>query len=345
MLVYIQSIIAIGIGIVSSITDFKEKKIYNKYILMAVGLSLLTYIIFYKEIEFYYLGNYLLNLVITALISFLFFYFKIWAAGDAKLFLAVIMMIPYQLYEVEIKNIFPAIYILIIIFSIAFFYVVVETVFLWVRDKERFEKIKISNLKKENVKRFVLQYFMGYFIILFINNIIFNFFVGFRLNNGGLVLLCNMLILLFIYRIINQEKTTIIIIFMFSILNILYYSIFGINVYSLDFKMLILVIIIILFRTISEKYNYKEIKIDDLKERMILSFGSVLKFYTSKVRGLPKTTTETTDSRLSQEEVDSIMRWSKTKKGEETITIVRHMPFAPFICLGEIVFFILKLYS
>ena len=87
------------------------------------------------------------------------------------------------------------------------------------------------------------------------------------------------------------------------------------------------------------------IKVEDLKPRMILSFGSVLKFYSSKVKGLPKSTTETTDSRLTEEEVESIKRWSKTKKGKETIVIVRHMPFAPFMLAGEILFFILKLYS
>ena len=36
--------------------------------------------------------------------------------------------------------------------------------------------------------------------------------------------------------------------------------------------MLLLVFIIILFRRVSEKYNYEEIKISDLKPRMILSY-------------------------------------------------------------------------
>ena len=77
---------------------------------------------------------------------------------------------------------------------------------------------------------------------------------------------------------------------------------------------------------------------------MILSYVSILRFYSSRVRGLPKITDETTDSRITKEEVDSIKRWSKTKKGQETIEIVRHIPFAPFILLGEILFWIVKLY-
>ena len=127
MLVYIQSIIAIILGIVSSITDFKNKKIYNKNILIAVGLSVLTYLIFLKQIEIAYIKNYTINLVISIVISFLFFYLKIWAAGDAKLFLAIVFMIPFEIYEVETKNLFPALILLIMIFSIAFLYVGLAT--------------------------------------------------------------------------------------------------------------------------------------------------------------------------------------------------------------------------
>ena len=341
MLVYIQTLIAIALGVVSSITDFKNKKIYNKNIIIAVGLSGLTYLIFFKQIE--NLQSYLINLIITIIISFIFFYLKIWAAGDAKLFLAIVFMIPFELYEVSDKNIFPALILLIMMFSIAFIYVVFETFYLWGKDKDRLNKIKITNIDKTKVKDFILQYFMGYFIILFINNISLKFFMEFKINNGGLMLLCNMLVLIFIYRMIKGKKKSLIATSVFAILNFIYYVLFGLQIYSLNIKMLIIVLIILIFRTISEKYNYEEIKIIDLKPRMILSYESVIKFYSSRVKGLPKTTTETTDSRLTETEVESIKRWSKTTKGQDTIIIVRHMPFAPFIFVGEVLFFILKL--
>ncbi len=341
MLVYIQTLIAIALGVVSSITDFKNKKIYNKNIIIAVGLSGLTYLIFFKQIE--NLQSYLINLIISIIISFIFFYLKIWAAGDAKLFLAIVFMIPFELYEVSDKNIFPALILLIMMFSIAFIYVVFETFYLWGKDKDRLNKIQITNIDKTKVKDFILQYFMGYFIILFINKIALKFFMEFKINNGGLMLLCNMLVLIFTYRMIKGKKKSLIATSVFAILNFIYYVLFGLQIYSLNIKMLIIVLIILIFRTISEKYNYEEIKIIDLKPRMILSYESVIKFYSSRVKGLPKTTTETTDSRLTETEVESIKRWSKTTKGQDTIIIVRHMPFAPFIFVGEVLFFILKL--
>lgn len=344
MLVYIQSFIAIILGVISAITDLKSKKIYNKNIVVFVIISFFIYLILCKEIDMIYMKSYLINLIISIAISFLFFYFKIWAAGDAKLFLAIIFMIPFELYEVKNNNVFPGMYLLIIIFSIAFIYVFFETLYLWIIDKNRKKVIISMNIKKNEIKSFIIKYFLGYFIVLFVNNILLKFFYDFKISNAGLILICNMLLLTFIYRVITIDFISFIMMCIFIIFNIIYYVVYGLDLYAIDIKIIILVLIIMLFRNVSEKYNYEEIDVENLKPRMILSFGSVLKFYNSRVKGLPQSTSETTDSRLTEEEVKSIKRWSKTKKGEKTIVIVRHMPFAPFILIGEVVFFILKLY-
>ena len=344
MLIYVQSIIAIALGALSAFTDFKNKKIYNQNIILAIFISIFTYIAFWKQIEIMYIRNYIINLAISILISFLFYYFKIWAAGDAKLFLAIVVMIPYEIYEVENNNLFPALYLLIMIFSIAFVYVAIETVYLWIRDKEKINKIKELKLEKTKLRGFLIKYFMGYFIILFINNITLEFFKDFMISNSGLILICNMLLLNFTYRIVGEDKQTLIVTIVFIIANIIYYSIYGLKTCYVNTSVFILVLLIMIFKSVSEKYNYEEIKIEDLKPRMILSFGSVLNFYGSRIKGLPQTTTETTDSRLTENEVENIKRWSKSKNGKKTIVIVRHMPFAPFILAGEVIFFILKLY-
>lgn len=341
MLIYIQCIVAVILGVVSTITDFKNKKIYNKNIIYALMASLFIYIVLWKQITVQYITNYCINIIISVIISFSFYYFKIWSAGDAKLFLAIIIIIPYNIYNVEKTNLFPALYLLIIIFSIGFFYVVLETLVLWVKDKKR---IQVFKLKIKNIKQIIINYFMGYFVILFINNITLKFVPDFRINNGGLMLICNMLILFFLYRIIKGKRKALIIMSLFLIANLTYYFIFGLRIYAINLKMFVFVLSIMLFRSFAEKYNYEEIRIENLKPRMILSFESVLKFYSSRVKGLPHSTDETTDSRLTTNEVNSIKRWSKTKKGQDTIIIVRHMPFAPFILIGEIIFFIFRLF-
>jgi hypothetical protein len=107
---------------------------------------------------------------------------------------------------------------------------------------------------------------------------------------------------------------------------------------------LLIVIGVILIRKKTEKYNYEIIKTDDIKKGMILSFGTVLMFNKSKIKGLPKFTDESTDYRLTEEEVESIKKWKESKNGKEEITIVRHFPFAPFVLLGSVVFMSIKLF-
>ena len=74
MLVYLQSFVAVAIGILSTVTDFKEKKIYNKTIICGVSISLLLYIVLWNQIDMELIKSYVINLGISVLISFLFFY-------------------------------------------------------------------------------------------------------------------------------------------------------------------------------------------------------------------------------------------------------------------------------
>lgn len=343
MLKYIQCAIAVIVGIVASITDFKNQKIFNKTLIIAIICSLLTYVILYKEIETQYIISFILNLIIGIIISFLFFYFEIWAAGDAKMFITTLLMIPYEFYGANEKNIFPGMQLLIIIFSIAFIYVIIETIILSFKNEKKVKTIDIRTITKKDIIDLLLQYFMGYFFIIFINNITIQFFEQFRKYNELLMFLCNMLLLMFLYKRVNERKTTMKLLIIFIICNFLYYIIFGFQIYSINLKYVAIVAIIMVLRVVSEQYNYKEIKVKELQPKMILSYESIISFYGSRIKGLPTTTTETTKSRLTQEEVESIKRWSKTKIGKDTIVTVRYMPFAPFILTGEILFFIVKI--
>lgn len=342
MLIYFQSILAIILCFYSSITDIKSKKIYNKIILIALVVSSSIYAIFYKEINTDVILNHFINCIITLIMSFLFFYFKIWAAGDAKLFWVISFILPFSIYETSEKNVFPSIYLLMMTFGVAFVYVVIETIFLWIKDKEKFKKSTFFSFEHLNLQDFIIQYFSAYFLILIINNILNKFFVEFIRYNGTLILISNMLLITFIYRVLNNRKKYILLLVISIISNIIYIIAFGFTINQINIKMIFLVAFIFIFRQISEKYNYEKIEVENLKSGMILAYQSVIRFYGSKVKNLPETTTETTKSRLTQEQVDSIKRWSKTKKGDNEIIIVRYMPFAPFILVGTVIYLIIK---
>ena len=73
---------------------------------------------------------------------------------------------------------------------------------------------------------------------------------------------------------------------------------------------------------------------------MILSYFAVQQFYGSRVKGLPQTTDETTKSRITEEEAQAILRWEKSKYGQEQIMVVRYIPFAVFILIGIVTYMI-----
>ena len=94
-------------------------------------------------------------------------------------------------------------------------------------------------------------------------------------------------------------------------------------------------------RILIQQYNYETIPSKDVKKGMVLSLQTTLAFAGSTVKGLPKVSKENLNDRITEEEAKSVIRWSKTGEGSETVTIVRKMPFAIFIFLGTLVFIIL----
>ena len=111
----------------------------------------------------------------------------------------------------------------------------------------------------------------------------------------------------------------------------------------IDARALLLIALIIILRFVADRYNYKIIKTEDIKCGMVLSYTTVMSFSKSRVTGLPKTTTEDIRSRISDDEVNSILRWKNSKYGSDTITIVRKIPFAIFISIGTILFIMLRM--
>ena len=249
-------------------------------------------------------------------------------------------MIPYSAYEVSNKMLFPALYILMSIFSVAFLCIIVESIYLLIIKSK---KITFKKYLKGDLFTYFILYIEGLLIINLINTIYFNYFYDFYINNNILLYLMNIVFIFFVYKISEKRLIRNVIIFLSLIGNLLFLLnnmfVFG----SFDYKNLVIIFLVILFREICNLYNYKEIPVQDLKEGMILSYSTIISFYGSNIKNLPHSTTEDTDSRINADQVDSIKRWSKSKKGRKSVIIVRHVPFAPFIFIGCLVYFLAKI--
>ena len=97
-------------------------------------------------------------------------------------------------------------------------------------------------------------------------------------------------------------------------------------------------------RYILNGYNYKTIETSNVSKGDVLAYSSILLFEKSKIVGLPQVTTEDISSRISDEQAEAIKKWGKSKNGGTSIIVVRKIPFAIFIIIGELLYFILRVF-
>lgn len=321
-----------------SVNDLRNGKISNKTILICLGAGMLCIVPYYIFFATDCLLSYGINISVVILISVLLYAMGIWGAGDSKLLLAVIIIFPARLYCLG-SSIASGFLLISIIFIIAFFYVVIDTLYLGIKQRNLFKRMRHSFDWKNYIKG-VLFFFLLLGLI--------NTLLVITLPRNILLDRILMTAIHFVFILIGMRLEEIANWIVVSIMGIIWTVMLVIGWSKFSFENInwvsyVIVIALLLFRLIADKYNYKAIPVSELKPGMILSADSVLEFSKSKVRGLPAYSREDLKSRLTIEEVESINRWSVSKYGKKTITIVRKIPFALFIAIGTVIFTVLEI--
>lgn len=337
---YPMIILTFLLCILSGITDLYNGKVYNKVLKIVLYIGSVFIILYYLRNKNLILP-FIINLLSCVFVSYLFFVFKIWGAGDSKLWIAISILFPYAMYFKNEYEIFPCFRILMLTFSAAYSYVILETVCKIVKKPNSIGRFKYSQIKADEIINFIYFYFImfGYYQILsmmlglFYNaNQVFFAIVG--------ILLVNKLSCLKL-----ELKVKMVTILIVIIINYLFISVSNLN-YEFNFKQQVVIFAIIaasiFIKNTAAMFNYLEIPTTDVKKGMIIAYSTVLKFERSRVNGLPNFTDETTRSRITKAESDSILRWQSSKYGEETIIIVQHLPFAVFFLIGLVLYFLIK---
>jgi len=110
----------IFLGIITSYEDIKKGKIKNKWIVLSLlySFSVLSLLIIYLFVSklpifFSYVFDYFLNFVIAFIFVFITWKIGMWSAGDAKLFLAYVALLPLSVYSNGYVNYFPSLILFI----------------------------------------------------------------------------------------------------------------------------------------------------------------------------------------------------------------------------------------
>ncbi len=337
-------------------TDFKYGKVFNKHITKFLLIGILVDIVYFcfaiiqKQIIAQILLRYIINNLICCGISFFMHFNKSWGAGDAKLYFTIVFLMPYNLFVDNSLNLFPGFVLLVLIFGISFMYLIVETIILLFKDFRRknisWKFWRINGYNRQTLFDLIFSFIFSYFLCSIIIKLSIYYVPNIFINNRGLYMFLNVLLITISLSFLRDRKM----LYAVIVVMLLYVGIHifiipaSKSIFTANISSIITFIIVIFLRYLGSKYNYKEILTENIRAGMVLSFDTVIKFKSSRIKGLPEFTTESTDTRIPFERIESIKRWGKSNPLNSTIRIVKHIPFAPFISFGTILFLLLRLY-
>lgn len=331
------------LGIITTYTDFKEGKIKNKHIVMALAYSFIVYIILIflniSTIRIGYFIELLIMWALTLVTGFIIWHVGLWTAGDAKLFFAFTTLIPLSVFKHGHIPYFDSTNILVNTFVPAFFFL-----FFLLMFKTNLKQ-KIFFLKKSLQPKEIF----GLTIFLFA----FTWIIKIMFKTANLPMNYFITIFLLFLIMVLLEKVIFISLFKIVIVISIFRMIFDYSIYSLDFIkgfVLILALFIFLRFFIIRMSFYsltKEIDIGLLKKGMVpaesvyiekgkykkqdLMFFSLCTFLQEKVK--KKNYLFSPTDPLSEKNVKKLKKLEK-KLGFEHLRIQQTVPFAPFLFFG-----------
>ena len=323
-----------------SYTDIRNGIIKNKVILFSLVTGGIVAVVYYLSFARDDALLFFTNLTIMTIISLVMYKTNLWAAGDSKLLFLILVLIPARFYKTGNDfSLVPSIYILVLTFIIAFIFIVIQSIVLRIKNRDRiYTKFHFDDLKAT-----ILNYIYCLIYVIGVNYLFVLLVPNFVTKNGPLVSVLNLFLMILIYKYAFFRSLKLIIpMAVLSIVElILFYTRY--STLSFDYHIYLYLMVILFLRLISEDYNYQIIPTQEVKKGMIISFKTITQFLPSRVKGLPQVTTEDMRTRITEEEAESIKRWENSKYGSSEITIVRKIPFAIFLSLGTMLFLIFRM--
>ncbi len=311
--------------IIGTYTDLKYGIIPNKLIFPCIIFGIIYKV--FSSISINLLGS----IVLASIVSLILFYLKIWAGGDCKLYLVIILLMPNSIIESTFYGISYIVWIPILAFLIGYFYIIGDSFY------QKLKQHKKNNNLHTKAKNDFIRYIKYYVVIIFINYCMNNLFkyLNIQLNTWMYMIISFGLIYMFIKIKILEEKFFI----LFVIFIDIYIGVINLNLLFNIKQLLIWLAIIIssLLKHFNNDYNYEEIVIEQLKPGMILSTTSSYIFFNDKLSKYKKISDETLRSRLTEKDIDQIKKVSLKRDYIKTIMIMKKIPFALFISLSTII--------
>lgn len=273
---------------------------------------------------------YMFLMICMIFLSLVLFFSKIWAGGDCKFFIIIILSIPVE-YTNYNNGLFNS-YVLILFYSfvIAYVYMFFESIKEYVLKGKNIDKCKIIENSLYQIKMYIKVYLM----VMCINNIVA---IILDLGNFGqykyiINVIFNLIIILWIInKKILTNKILILIVVLIDILLVIFADTGFVTKKTL--LTFCAVAIVALTKHFINAFNYKRINQNEIKEGMILSTNTSIAISQISNNLFRCLSDETLSSRLNSKEVMEIKKIKNLDQKVE-IFIVKKIPMAFFISIA-----------
>ena len=263
-----------------SISDIKNGIISNKSILAALAIGSIGDIIYYTLFARDCFFSFSINVIAGSCIGVLLYALGVWGAGDTKLLMTTILLFPARLYCLKNQSLASCFLMIAMIFIIAFIYLFFDTIYNGIRQKNLFVFQKNRIAIKEYLKG-ILFYF---FFLSILNTLTFRILPDSLLTDRMLMTTIHFIFVLVSLKVESYSSWKMVMVLGIGFVISIFLRTSSFNFSEIQWWIYPVVIILVLIRTASDKYNYISINVSELKPGMILSVGSVLNFSKSKVK-------------------------------------------------------------
>ena len=318
----------------STRSDLSAGMIHNRTLFAFAAGTVVVDAIYYGFMAQDLAIEFLLNFCVVSSVSLVLFYTHSLAGGDCKLILVLAAMYPARFYLVYSNSAITLVFAVFLAILFGYFYLLLNSIWRLVTKRNSIS----SKYIKEYLSGFALAYVTAMIYISAINVILVGVSLnGLQIADWAAYALC-MAVAICVGRFsLLKAKKVILPVLLFVIIG----SIWTKRIpFSLNPENYVLAFVLMLFHMAIRTNLYEKVKVVELKKGMILSAASSLMMQGSITKGLPGISTEDLNSRLTTEEIESIQIWARAVHIEE-LCIVKKMPFAIFIALGFITYYVL----
>ncbi len=331
---YFLLVLMLCLGIVSIVYDIKTGIIPNKILVIFVTLGFVVDIFYYAKFARNDVGVFILNLVILTAICLCLFFTNNIAGGDAKLFVAMALLYPAGMYIRYGYNKITLIFCIIFALIYGYLYFVVLSVCKLIKKENKIEKITM----KRTITSYIKSYCRAMVFMVFINLVALILSLFIDIPDYLISFICIVVVILINKYEFLKRIEVISIVLVFDIGISLFFRIIP---FTLNYKVYVFAIFIILFQILAKTNIYETVKLSDVKKGMILSFDSSFILQSFNKNNQISLSDETLKSRLTEKEASYVRELSELQDKFNYVAVVKKIPFALFIVLSYVTYYLI----